>query len=499
MNHIKIYVASAGTGKTTALLQDLEETLKHTKPERICFTTFTNVGANEAIERACSKFNLNPNRFPYFRTLHSLCYRNIQRLPMMTYQDYKQFGKSIDIATTGYSALSNREGTIKSESCRGDVLLALDSLQRNTRKTAIEVCSGTNERPETLEHFSKSLKLFKESIHKIDFTDQLEMFLADSHTLDIDYLFVDESQDFSKLQWEIIDKLGKRAKSIIIAGDDKQAIFEFAGASPESLINHEGSRVLLGNTYRLPEKILEYSTAIADRLSNKTPYKVKSVKTGGLVERIRNLNDLDMSEGSWLCLVRNRAFATYFDTFIFQKNLAFTTCSNEALVPSDTLECIASWNHLLEGGMVQAKDVKKLYSGILPTKTKVAFGNKAKVLSLDDSELLDLTILIKSYGLLTKEPWQEAFNLPEKTLVYLKNLEAMGQLDKKPRIEVATIHSVKGREADHVIILPDLTHQTEQNFLYNPDSEHRAFYVAATRAKETLYLHEAITNKAYPL
>ena len=43
-----IYVASAGTGKTTTLLDLLAQHLETTKPSKICFTTFTKAGAQEA-------------------------------------------------------------------------------------------------------------------------------------------------------------------------------------------------------------------------------------------------------------------------------------------------------------------------------------------------------------------------------------------------------------------------------------------------------------------
>ena len=41
MSHTKIYVASAGTGKTTTLMDLLSTCLEDTKPKNIAFTTFT--------------------------------------------------------------------------------------------------------------------------------------------------------------------------------------------------------------------------------------------------------------------------------------------------------------------------------------------------------------------------------------------------------------------------------------------------------------------------
>ena len=38
------------------------------------------------------------------------------------------------------------------------------------------------------------------------------------------------------------------------------------------------------------------------------------------------------------------------------------------------------------------------------------------------------------------------------------------QLNKKPRIELSTIHSVKGGEEDNVVLLTDLTTNTHKSY-----------------------------------
>ena len=59
-----------GTGKTTKLLQIIEDAIADgIQPERIAFLSFTRKAAQEAIDRACIKFNLDSKHFPHFRTL----------------------------------------------------------------------------------------------------------------------------------------------------------------------------------------------------------------------------------------------------------------------------------------------------------------------------------------------------------------------------------------------------------------------------------------------
>jgi superfamily I DNA/RNA helicase len=64
-------------------------------------------------------------------------------------------------------------------------------------------------------------------------------------------------------------------------------------------------------------------------------------------------------------------------------------------------------------------------------------------------------------------------------------------LREPPRIIVGTIHSVKGGEADTVILLPDLTPAAYFDFEAGGDGEastRRLFYVGMTRARRRLVL-----------
>ena len=73
-----IVVGPPGTGKTTFLLNEVEKHLgKGTRPERIAYLAFTRKAAREALDRAVEKFILDPKDLPYFRTIHSLCYHQL--------------------------------------------------------------------------------------------------------------------------------------------------------------------------------------------------------------------------------------------------------------------------------------------------------------------------------------------------------------------------------------------------------------------------------------
>ena len=96
-NEIAIY-GPPGTGKTTKLLNIMEEAIAEgVRPERIAFLSFTRKAAQEAIDRACEKFNLDEKNFPHFRTLHSLAFRwvGFNKEDVMKAADMRFIGKNL--------------------------------------------------------------------------------------------------------------------------------------------------------------------------------------------------------------------------------------------------------------------------------------------------------------------------------------------------------------------------------------------------------------------
>ena len=84
---------------------------------------------------------------------------------------------------------------------------------------------------------------------------------------------------------------------------------------------------------------------------------------------------------------------------------------------------------------------------------------------------------------------------------YIRKMRSNGeQLNKKPRILLSTIHGVKGGEEQNVVLLSDLSLNTQKGYERNPDDENRLFYVGATRTKEHLHIVEPKDfYKSYPI
>ncbi|PMP83574.1 MAG: ATP-dependent helicase, partial [Caldisericum exile] len=94
---------------------------------------------------------------------------------------------------------------------------------------------------------------FLEEKKLFDFTSLLEKALENEMMLAGDLLVIDEFQDFGALHNLLIDKWLEHFRYSIAAGDDDQAIFEFAGSNAKFLIEAKSEQsIVLPKSYRLP-------------------------------------------------------------------------------------------------------------------------------------------------------------------------------------------------------------------------------------------------------
>ena len=89
----------------------------------------------------------------------------------------------------------------------------------------------------------------------------------------IDHILVDEAQDTSPVQWDVIEKLaqeftsGEGARSdvertIFVVGDKKQSIYSFQGADPDAFDRMQqdfGNRLVGNRAQGLQDASLEFS------------------------------------------------------------------------------------------------------------------------------------------------------------------------------------------------------------------------------------------------
>jgi len=455
---LNIIYGPPGTGKTTHLLKILSKEIKNYSFNEIAYVSFTKEGSEQGKRRAIEELNISELDIPYFRTLHSIAFRELKmtRSQVIEKQDYKNFSEKMGMKFTGYYTEDLKHND--------DRYLFFNILHRNNPRTANSYLYDLDMKK--LKFVSYNYKKFKEHYNIFDFTDMIELFNKNNKALPVKIAIIDEAQDLTSLQWKMILIAFKNCEKIYVAGDDDQAIYEWSGADVNYFLNLKGNITILKQSYRLPENILNYSTNITKMILKRVDKDYHGTKELGLVEEISNIEELEIDiKESWMFLSRNRYFLKEVEDFIRKQGLIYKF-KNDLSVSHSKISAINFFEQIRKRKIITHAEEIKLFSN-----------------------------LKKNYDLLS--PWYNNFNWDERELVYYRDIIGRKTDIKKCNISINTIHSVKGAEADNVVVLLNITRQVYINLQNNPDSEHRVFYVGCTRAKKRLFIVYGESNFQY--
>jgi len=494
---MNIIVGPPGTGKTTRLLSLVEEHLETTSPDNIGYFAFTNRASDEAKSRANLKFNLDNDSLPYFRTLHSLAFQQLgmSRSQVFNEEQRREFGNLMGLEVTGRSSFE--EGSF-AMSKKGDQILGIIEVARVKGISARQQWSQEN--PDIswyeIERAERGLLEYKKARNLYDFTDMLSLFLSQDRAPALEVVFVDEAQDLSFLQWQIVFQLEKLCKNMYIAGDDDQAIFRWAGAEVSNFLELEGELTVLDQSYRVPQHAHFLANSLIKRVSKRRSKFWKPLPREGKLVWHSSLEHVDMSEGEWLILARNNYLLNQAESqcrlegFFYKRN-------NRKGVTDNLLDAIVSWEALRKGETVPVSQVKKIYR-YMTSDIGVAKAHRTLKNIFDDT-LFSMQDLLSNHGLLTTAIWHEAFDrVSDKEKQYLIACLRRGEkLTKQPRIHISTIHGAKGSESDNVVVLTDIGQKSWLQMQQDPDDETRVFYVALTRVKENLHIIQPTTTRSF--
>lgn len=267
-----------GTGKTSELVRIATEAINHgIMPENIGYFAFTNIAADEARDKISEKLKIPTSRFTNFSTLHSLTTRmggtegkqlcqkeHLQKfdLNIGAREEWLRAGDPTSVVVrpihpvlSEYSIMFNKKRD--SPEFFGKSFSDAQMLLGNYYKR--KILDGEVE--EFAQKYYKEYEYFKEKNNLADFNDVIFSVAKETFPKEkiptFELLIIDEAQDLSALQWDVVKKLATNAKETILGGDDDQAIMESFGASPK-LFNEFPTTLpdeVLSISWRIPKNI----------------------------------------------------------------------------------------------------------------------------------------------------------------------------------------------------------------------------------------------------
>lgn len=279
-----------------------------------------------------------------------------------------------------------------------------------------------------------------------------------------DYVFCDESQDFSLAQQEIIRGALNRLGRLVTVGDEKQAIYGFAGADTDSYnklanLNGKSRAMPLSVCYRCAKTIVIEAQEIVPQIEYAPDAEMGNVCWGSLT---------DIDRGDWV-LCRN--LRPLVQTYLWlTKNKIKAKIKGKdigegiiALITKTGAKTLSGLNHLLDAEKV------KLYNKLKKRGVKrpsvhpkmELFDQRRDVINCLMGEVESVPALIK---------------LIEKIFT-----------DDVKGIMLSTIHKAKGLENERVFFLcPELIPSKYATQPWQYEQENHLRYVAITRAKREL-------------
>ena len=491
-----IILGPPGTGKTTTLLNLVEQFLRAgTDIKKIGYFSFTRKAAYEAQSRAEEKFLIDKDDIPYFRTLHSLAFRTlgIKKEQVMKTADYREFGLKcgIPIKTAWHN---DTDGVFNSDNEYLRIINRARVKEIDVLKEYDNCRHSLDIERDLLYLLDRELKKYKQEKGLVDYDDMLERFIKQDVSPSFDVLFIDEAQDLSPLQWRMVRALWKKADKTYIAGDDDQAIFRWAGADVDTFIalKDEVDHIdTLNQSYRIPGgPIHELSQQIIRHVSNRYDKDYVPRQEQGDLTRYSDVTQVDMSHGEWLVLSSANHFLDDIKELCELQGWYYSHKHRNS-IKLDLLLAIQTWEKWRHGEQyLPVASIKNIYSYLGENVTKGYRTGK----TMDENEEGGYSIeeCSADHGLLTEAVWYKAFDgLDTDTENYIRNMLANSEkITQQPRITLSTIHGAKGGEADNVLVLPDITKSALDHNDMDPDELHRLFYVAVTRAKNSLHILE---------
>lgn len=332
-----LLLAVPGAGKTTVMVARIANMIfaEGISPKKLLTITFSKASAGDMAARYQKLFGqLHLEKelpFPAFSTIHAFCYRVIRN-----YGENRQT-KIFDIITPRQKSdiLRLLYHKINGEFLTEDVEEEMTSCFSYIQNRMLPK-ERLNELESSLANLWELYEGYRDAKREngvMDFDDMLTYArtafrkypsLLEYYRRRYPYICVDEAQDTSLLQHDIIRLLSAPQHNLFLVGDEDQSIYRFRGASPETLLNFEhdfpGAQVLkMEENFRSVKQIVERTNLFI--AENKERYPKNMFTNNGAGKGIEVPKLSDLSE-QYRCVVQAALEESGTVAAIFRNNFS---------------------------------------------------------------------------------------------------------------------------------------------------------------------------------
>jgi superfamily I DNA/RNA helicase len=401
------FIAAAGTGKTSILVQRLVRLIadEHITPEAVLCVTFTRAAADEMEKRALKALRARGIAAKDLKSLrvvtfHGLGHQMLREKLQWTPQELNQ--RLISGEPRQWLAediirpwRSNRTRGMNWEVEIADVLAAVDRAKEEQIKPEQSVeffCQHLLIEQSLAERYQEFFTQYEQTKHKEKLYDLSDLIYVPLSLLESSpkfrktwqgryhYLQVDETQDTNPSQYKIIQYLAAPKHNVVVVGDPDQAIYQFRGASPEASILSfrtmypKGTIYRIEHNYRSTPQILEaanhlishndvtpgFEKVLRPTQPNGAPvcvtaYADQEDEAEGITERVIQLvrdwreHDEEMSHRDIFVLSRTNHHLASVEIAMARKNIPYRTAGGSSFFKRKTTRDMLAYLALVDG------------------------------------------------------------------------------------------------------------------------------------------------------
>lgn len=303
-----LIVASAGTGKTTTIVERYANMIENHgfRPDEILMTTFTNKAAKDMIKKIKRRTGTEP---PYVGTMHALFLKilraNASSISLNPYfniideSDKKKMIKEIlkkegiDIKGDNVRYFIRWIGKYKNRGILAENLSENSSIDDIKDEGIIEEAFDDDTimvSPLLRKKVNGVYKIYEARLRKLNLIDLDDILLLtlkllkandklrESYSNKFKAIMVDEAQDLNFVQIDIINMI--KNNNLCVIGDECQNIYEWRGSSPELVFsfNKDQKSIILNDNYRSGRIIIESVNKVINAFQRKIDKKLICTK-----------------------------------------------------------------------------------------------------------------------------------------------------------------------------------------------------------------------------